>query len=164
LSKGASQLAQWLTPLPKSCSLARRSQLLEARTGGDDHCVCLDRAAVAEAPAPCAVAIFEVYEIRHLEDRARGRRLLLRDGAEIVAGNAVGKARITVNLVDAEQLSAEGCARQDHGTAAHAYRCQRCGQPGNATSGDQDVAIDHSISSSAVMDQSLYQAVRSEFP
>src|SRR5215467_3200765 len=82
--------------------LARHPQLLEARTGGNDHCVCLDRAAVAEAPPPCVFVLFEVYKLRHLEDRTCGRRLLLRDWAEIVAGNTVGKARIAVDPIDAE--------------------------------------------------------------
>jgi hypothetical protein len=115
LSKGASQLAQVAYALAEEPLLARNSQLLEARTSGDDHRLCLYRAAVAGASAPYALALAEVYELHHPELRARGSGLLLHYRTQIIAGNSFWKARIAIDLVDAEQLAAEDCAGQSHG-------------------------------------------------
>ena len=94
--------------------------------------------AVGCGDPPAPVLRREARDLRRREFGARRGGLFLRDRAKIVAGDAIGKARISVDLVDAEKLPAEHAAHHKRAVAEPRAR-QRGRQAGNARSRDHHV-------------------------
>src|SRR5262249_22125866 len=68
-------------------------------------------------------------------------RLLLRHGAEVIAGHAIGKARNTLDLVDAHELPAQHATREQCRTPAKPRARQGGGQARQSATDDDDVVF-----------------------
>src|SRR5690349_9555981 len=68
-------------------------------------------------------------------------RLLMRHGAKVKTGHAVWKARHALDLVDADELSAQHAAREHCGAPAKARARQGGGQASQSTANDDDVVF-----------------------
>ena len=138
--RGASQLAQWLTPLPRSDSSPGIPSVFNvvpvAITTARAHtspCAC--------GHAPASVIAVQPGRLRGVELRTSPDSLLLNDRAQVVAGHAIGKAGIAVDPFDAYELAPERRAGQDPRLPPGTRRRQACGQARHTTSSNHDIVF-----------------------
>src|SRR3954467_5380711 len=118
----------------------------QAGAGGEDHGPRLPLA-VARLQAPGLAGGLEALEVGHVDLGAVVGSLLLEHRAQLVAGDALGKARNAVDALDAQQQPSRRTAADHEGRAAHAGRVDPGGQRADAATGDgYVVAVGHLVS------------------
>ena len=133
-------MAQWLTPLPVNRSSPGTSSFLR-----------FDPVAKMIAPAtilPSALVTFQVSPARSSSRHAAQyqfgtsrRRLILHYGAQVITGNSVGMTGKTLNLFDAQQLSAGNVTRKNQRASSNARGRHARSQSRNAASGNNDFEL-----------------------
>ena len=117
---------------------ARYAELLQRRSGRDDHGACRELAVAGHEPPRLALLLEALQHGRH-KFRAGGIGLFLRHRAEVVARNAVRVAGKALDLLDAQKLSADDIAGEHQRPAAELCGRHPGRHPGNSAAGDDDV-------------------------
>ena len=136
---------------------ARDPERLQRRARGDHDRPCPHIALTrSHAPAPARMrGVFGVQPgcLRSGELRAGADCLLLNDRAQVVARDAVGKAGIAVDPLDAHQVTAECRAGQDPRLPPRSRRRQPRGQASHTAANNHQIvfAVRHPILSLAVL-------------
>src|SRR5262245_18863173 len=133
----ACTVAHALAPQPL---FPRDSERLQCRSGGDHNGTC-PYLAVACGQTPLSFVGTQRGRLARGELRSGGDRLLLNDRAQVVAGNAVGKARIAVDSFDAQEVAAECCTGEDASLTPGPRGGQSRGQPCDTSSNNDDVVL-----------------------
>src|SRR6185437_8063592 len=131
--------------------LAGNTELLQAGAGRDDDAARAIGLAVAGGESPSSSIRRKRGEFTGGELGTGGSRLLLRHRTEIVARDALGKTRIAVDLVDAEQLAAENVADQHQRLAAKPRAGEAGAQSRQAAARHYHIVIRAHGSSTAVV-------------
>jgi hypothetical protein len=133
---GVSQLAQWLTPLPRSrLSPATPSSFNCAPVATTTAREVLFTRAGHQTPSPIVRKLDCFKRIRG-ELGAIRRSLLLSDAAKLVAGDSLDKAGEAVDLLDAQTLAARNTSGENKRLVAKPRARQSCGQTSDSGSGD----------------------------
>ncbi len=120
-----------LRPGRRACFSAAPVAMMTARADNSPSPV--------DEPPAVAVARARLCSVVAANSAPAAHRLLLRDRAEIVARDAIGKPGIAFDLLDAQKLPAEHVAGQ-HQRLAAKLGCDHAGrQTGNAAARDDDV-------------------------
>jgi len=120
-----------------SCSAI---EFLEIRSSGQD-----DRArndiALGACYFPVLACTIESRQAAHHQFGTRCRRLILHYGAQVITRNSVGMTGKTLNLFNAQQLSAGNVTGKNQRASSNARGRHACSQSGNAASGNNNFEL-----------------------
>ncbi len=120
--------------------LSGNTELAQPRARCQDERAGKEVAAARRDPPALAIGL-DGLGFQHCEVGSGRSSLLLQEGAELVAGNPVGKARKALDRIDAQEEPSRRAAGQHERLAAQACAPPARGEPGDPTSRDHDLEL-----------------------